>query len=101
MPDDKSPYDETWDIGGNWVSEQPEYDGSNDDFGSDAVEGYLEKELCSYCAGEGVIICSRCCGTGYLDPIGARDSNFYESCPDCSGGGPTKCPHCEGAGLCI
>lgn len=71
----KSIYDETWDIGGTWLSEQPEYEDDSNDFGSDTISGFLEKELydCPHCIG----------GTVFSDD----EDGSQKECDVCNGEG--------------
>lgn len=93
LPTYQHPYYENIFTGGWRVSEQPEYDGSNDDYGSDSIEGVLQRDLvmCHHCFGSGEVVCSDCEGNGQKDE--------YTSCFTCNGtGGKSECVVCNGTG---
>lgn len=63
-------------------------------------------ETCSYCQGEGKVLCPTCLGKGEIEIIVADDTQIltdgerhdWEPCPTCSEEREIPCPECKGVG---
>lgn len=63
-------------------------------------------ETCSYCKGEGKVLCPTCLGKGEIEIIVADDTQIltdgerhtWEDCPTCLAEQEIPCPECKGLG---
>lgn len=65
-------------------------------------KGQVKDRLkCTYCEGEGEIICGVCLGRGTVQIPHADGSWSMGKCDTCEGTGTVVCINCQGSGLCV
>lgn len=55
----------------------------------------VSETVCLECAGEGIVECELCAGSGF-DDESPDDQDF--TCPECNGTGEDECSECGGSG---